>query len=314
MKLLGAGLAWSFTFQSSVVGFPTLQKRESNTATPRNVIYVQTFTDSAGNWFNLTDLVTEQSGITHVILASLHLDSPTQIHLNDNDINSTYWDPLWPMVTSLQSAGVKVSLMMGGAAAGSWARIATDFDVYYPEILSILRSHNLDGFDFDVEENVSLDALVKLAQQLDTDLGTDFILTGAPVATALVNEGNLDNVSWPLLDATATSSTRPNGKLFNWYNTQFYDGWGNAGTPTTYENIISAGWDPSRIVMGVLTAGREGSEWVSLSGLSSTISSLKSMYSDFGGISAWEYGGGAGSSDGVTPEQWVATISSYLFY
>jgi hypothetical protein len=126
VKLLGAGLAWSFIFQSAVVGFPTFRKRQSNTTTPRNVIYVQTFIDSEGNWFNLTDLVTEQSNVTNVILASLHLDSPTQIHLNDNDINSSYWDPLWPMVASLQSAGVKVSLMMGGAAAGSWANIATD--------------------------------------------------------------------------------------------------------------------------------------------------------------------------------------------
>jgi hypothetical protein len=123
----------------------------------------------------------------------------------------------------------------------------------------------------------------------------------------------LDNVSWPALDAAATSSSRPNGKLFNWYNTQFYDGWGNPATPTTYETIINAGWDPSRIVMGVLTAASEGSEWAPLTELSSTISSLKSLYPDFGGISGWEYGGGAGSSDGLTPEQWVASISSYLF-
>lgn len=64
--------------------------------------------------------------------------------------------------------------------------------------------------------------------------------------------------------------------------------------------------------MGVLTASSEGSEWVPLSELSSTISSLQSAYRDFGGIDGWEYGGGTGSSDGDTPEEWVAAISSYL--
>lgn len=123
IKPLAVGLTCCSLLQSTS-GFPTLQERESNTATPRNVMYVQTFIDPSGNWYNLTDLI--PSGITHVILASLHLDSPTQIHLNDNDITSSYWDPLWPMVASLQAAGVKVCLMMGGAALGSWANIATD--------------------------------------------------------------------------------------------------------------------------------------------------------------------------------------------
>lgn len=92
----------------------------------RNVAYIQTFTDPNGNWYNLTDLITQHAGLTHLILASLHLDSPTQIHLNDNDIESSYWDPLWPMVLSLQSAGVKVMLMMGGAAQGSYANLQND--------------------------------------------------------------------------------------------------------------------------------------------------------------------------------------------
>lgn len=177
--------------------------------------------------------------------------------------------------------------------------------------MSVLQDHKLDGFDFDVEEDVSQDTLVQLAQQLDSDLGIDFIITGAPVASAMSGGGNLDNVDWSSLDAAATSSSRPNGKLFNWYNTQFYDGWGDASSTSSYDAIISAGWDASRIVMGVLTSGGEGSGYDSLSTLSSTISSLKSSYSDFGGISGWEYGG-AGSSDNDDPDQWVAAISSAL--
>jgi hypothetical protein len=124
LNILAATLACSSLYQPAL-SLPTVEKRD-NTATPRNVLYVQTFTDSNNNFYNLTDLVTQSTGITHVILASLHLDSPTELNLNNNDITSSYWDPLWPMVSSLQSAGVKVMLMMGGAAAGSWANLASD--------------------------------------------------------------------------------------------------------------------------------------------------------------------------------------------
>lgn len=310
-----------------VQGLPYVLRRD-NSSPLRNIAYVQTFTDSSGNWFNLTDLVTQNTGLTHLILASLHLDSPTEIHLNDNDIESSYWDPLWPMVSSLQSAGVKVMLMMGGAAHGSYANLQADvslpktnliyhhtkkaqFDTYYSLILQILQHHSLDGFDMDVEENVSESVLLRLAQQLDADMGSDFILTAAPVALSMYTSSNLDNVSWSALDQVATSSTRPNGKLFNWYNTQFYDGWGNAASTSSYDSVIGAGWDPSRIVLGVLTSANAGSPWESLSILSNTISSLKAKYANFGGIFGWEYGL-AGQSDGETPVQWTASIGSDL--
>lgn len=127
LNILAATLACSSLCQPAL-SLPTVEKRD-NTDTPRNVLYVQTFTDSNNNFYNLTDLVSQSTGITHVILASLHLDSPTELNLNDNDITSDYWDPLWPMVSSLQSAGVKVMLMMGGAAAGSWANLASDVSI-----------------------------------------------------------------------------------------------------------------------------------------------------------------------------------------
>ncbi|GAM43745.1 glycosyl hydrolase family 18 protein [Talaromyces pinophilus] len=307
---LASPLIAALALSQSVLSFP-LTRRLDNGAPLRNVQYVQTFTDPSGNWFNLTDLVTQNTGLTHLILASLHLDNPTEIHLNDNDIEGPYWDTLWPMVSSLQAAGVKVMLMMGGAARGSYANLQNDFDTYYPIILSILRNHNLDGFDMDVEENVSESVLLRLAQQLDADMGSDFILTAAPVALSMSNGGNLDNVSWSALDQVAISSNRPNGKLFNWYNTQFYDGWGTAASTTSYDSIISAGWDPSRIVLGVLTAASAGYSWQPTSVLSTTIASLKAKYANFGGVFGWEYGL-AGESDGQTPVEWVGSIGRYL--
>lgn len=133
---LASPLIAALVLSQSVLSFP-LTRRLDNGSPLRNVQYVQTFTDPNGNWFNLTDLATQGTGITHLILASLHLDNPTEIHLNDNDIESAYWDPLWPMVSSLQAAGVKVMLMMGGAAQGSYANLQNDVSLIYITEFSI---------------------------------------------------------------------------------------------------------------------------------------------------------------------------------
>lgn len=163
----------------------------------------------------------------------------------------------------------------------------------------------------DVEENVSEETLARLARQLDADMGHHFILTAAPVASAMSNRGNLDNVSWSDLDKMAVNPRRPHGKLFNWYNTQFYDGWGSAASTASYDTVISAGWDPSRIVMGVLTSATAGYPWEPTSVLAKTIASLKAKYEDFGGVFGWEYGI-AGQTDGLTPVQWTAAIGHDL--
>lgn len=126
----------------SAFGLPFLVPRDTrDNSTPlRNVAYVQTFTDSSGNFLDLTQLVTQNTGVTHVILSSLHLDSPIEIHLNDNDIGSSYWDPLWPMVQTLQSSGVKVMLMMGGAAHGSYVNLANNVSYKPPKYMQVFNS------------------------------------------------------------------------------------------------------------------------------------------------------------------------------
>lgn len=146
-------------------------------------------------------------------------------------------------------------------------------------------------------------------------MGTDFILTSAPVASALTTNGaNLNNVSYADLDAQATDPARPNGKLINWYNAQAYNGWGDAGSPDTYNSIINSGWAASRVVMGVLDSQHDGgSGWESLQTLSGVISTLRRDHSDFGGVFGWEYFD-AGTNDNMSnPWQWVKAIGGDLF-
>ncbi|KAF3909213.1 hypothetical protein ABW20_dc0102542 [Dactylellina cionopaga] len=118
------------------------------------------------------------------------------------------------------------------------------------------------------------------------------------------------------LDERAVSLSRPNSKLVNWYNCQFYNGWGDASSQDFYNSVAVLGeWDPSRIVLGVLdNAGNGGSGFVSSSKLVEVIRQLRTNYPTFGGVIGWEYFN-AGASDGLgdRPWDWVKTMSNALY-
>ena len=144
-------------------------------------------------------------------------------------------------------------------------------------------------------------------------MGSDFLLTMAPVASALMSDSddNLSGFSYFDLDSQGVDSS--GNKLVSWYNAQFYSGFGDPSSTSDYDTIISAGWDASRVVMGVIDSQDDGSGFVGLSTLQSTISSLVSKYSNFGGVYGWEYWD-AGTDDNISdPAQWVQGIGSSLF-
>lgn len=135
----------------------------------------------------------------------------------------------------------------------------------------------------------------------------------APVASALTspNGGDLSGFSYFDLDDQAVASDGT--KLVSWYNGQFYSGFGSPASTSTYDSIISAGWDPARVVMGVLDSPTDGSGYVSTATIESAASNLKSKYPSFGGVDGWEYfDAGSGDSD-AQPSQWVQAIASSLF-
>lgn len=144
-------------------------------------------------------------------------------------------------------------------------------------------------------------------------MGPNFLITMAPVASALASSsgGDLSGFSYFDLDAQAVASDGT--KLVSWYNGQFYSGFGSPQDTSSYDQIVSAGWDPARVVMGVLDSPTDGSGYVDTATVESTVSSLKSKYPTFGGVDGWEYFD-AGSGDGdAQPYQWVQAITSSLF-
>ncbi|KAF3909399.1 hypothetical protein AA313_de0201356 [Arthrobotrys entomopaga] len=285
------------------------------------MVYVQTFTTRDGQPLDLLQLLNQRTRVTHVYLASMHInEDPNDIHMNDYPPSAPLFDFVWPQVRKLQQNGVKVMMMLGGAAPGSYTRLAgtdAEFETYYRPLLAILRKYRIDGLDLDIEEWVDISVPLRLLRRLDRDLGPNFILTMAPVASGLLPQYaySLSGFDYLELDRQAVSYTRPGGKLVNWYNCQFYNGWGDASNVRLYNTIagVNGTFDPSRVALGVLVDPSMGWGYVQISQLTDVIHQLRTAYPNFGGVIGWEYFV-AGLSEGITdPSLWVKAISDAVF-
>lgn len=284
------------------------------TPVPRVIIYHQTHhAPNGGPSVSLLPLITCNTGITHVIVAAIHInEGPGNISLNDHPPDHERFTTLWSEVAWLQASGVKVLGMLGGAAKGTFARLdgfdSERFEAYYVPLRDVIRRHRLDGLDLDIEEDYTLFGVYRLIDRLRADFGPDFLITLAPVATALlVGQPHLSGKEF---DYRVLEATR--GHEIAWYNTQFYNGWGDASTPFWYETIIATGWKPEKVVVGLLTnPSNGGSGYVAHPQLESSLQTMRARHPTLGGVMGWEYfnalPGGA-----ERPWEWAAHISRML--
>ena len=262
--------------------------------TPRVISYFQTYHHN-GEYVSLLPLITHTSGITHVILAAIHVNwDPSNLTLNDDPPSHEKYTQLWDEVVVLQDSGIKVLGMLGGAAKGSFARLdysesRTDvplarFEAYYAPLRDMIRQYGLDGLDLDIEEEMSLPGVIHLIDRLKADFGTGFLITLAPVATALMaGRRHLSGFDHRLLEAARGSSIAR-------YNAQFYDGWGGLHDTNAYDEIMRNGWPAHKVVAGMLTNPKHGgSGYVPLELTAAVLSLLVEKYPDFGGVMGWEY-------------------------
>jgi chitinase len=261
---------------------------------PRVVCYFQTYHHN-GEYVSLLPLITNPSGATHIILSAFHINpDPSDLRLNDDPPDHEKYTELWDEVVVLQDSGIKILAMLGGAARGSFARLdysesRTDvplarFEAYYLPFRDMLRKYNFDGVDLDVEEEMSLPGVVHLIDRLKADFGQDFIITLAPVGSAMLPQRrHLSGFDYSLLEAARGSS-------ISFYNVQFYNGWGGIDTPAMYEEIMRHSWRTEKIVVGMLTNPRHGgSGYVMLPQTAAVLSYLVEKYPQFGGVMGWEY-------------------------
>ena len=105
-------------------------------APPRLVAYIQTFKDVNGGPLPLLPLLNENTGVTHVLLSAVHLNEQYgDITLNDHHPNDTMYDNMWSEVKQLQDGGIKVMMMLGGAAAGTYQRLSGDDESVSPPFI-----------------------------------------------------------------------------------------------------------------------------------------------------------------------------------
>ncbi|KAI2637497.1 glycoside hydrolase superfamily [Xylaria nigripes] len=279
---LARGLALLAPLASTVVAAPPDDHRV--------VIYYQTGLGTNTDHVSLLPLIQAEPtiSVTHVLIASLHLiEDDGGIHLNDNPPDDAIFDTMWSEAAQLQAAGVTIMCMMGGAGTGSYQVLDGDdasFEQFYAPLFDLIGSHNIQGLDLDVEESFSLDGAIRLIDRLKADFGDDFIITLAPVASALTEGGgNLSGFSYFDLEAQRGSSIA-------FYNAQFYNGWGDASTATGYESILDDGFTADRIVMGLLSSPDEGGGYIDLNTTeASVLQELVTENANFGGFANWEY-------------------------
>lgn len=193
--------------------------------------------------------------------------------------------------------------------------------------------------------------MTRLISRLRSDFGASFLITLAPVATALIPDPkvpahlrpprpmlasgpspnplhptlpHLSGFSYPELECSVF------GREVAWYNTQFYCGWGDARTTQWYDAIVAAGWKPERIVMGVVTHPGNGAGHIALDALTRNCALLRDKYRNvgkgFGGVMGWEYFNAGDSeadivhvaelglqhTDNTTQAGWVAALGRVL--
>ncbi|KHJ32162.1 putative glycoside hydrolase family 18 protein [Erysiphe necator] len=210
----------------------------------------------------------------------------------------------------MQLSGIKVLGMLGGAAKGTYARLDQDdanFEIYYKPLKGFIEEKEFDGLDLDVEEEMSLSGIIRLIDRLKADFGEDFLITMAPVATALLSDEpkyNLSGFSYEALEVMK-------GNQIAWYNTQFYCGWGDISNTDTFDQIIAHGYPANKITIGLVTNPENGSGWIPHNILQEILLNLTTRYPNLCGIMGWEY---FNSLPGGTerPWEWAANMTRYI--
>ncbi|TFK97364.1 endo-N-acetyl-beta-D-glucosaminidase precursor [Pterulicium gracile] len=294
----------------------TLPIETAPTDLPRLAIYYQTTHTQAtgGDPISILPLIAEKGiALTHIYICTFHVRYNDVIHLNDFPPDNARFTTLWQEVEVLRNSGIKVMGMVGGASAGSFTTRTldapegdTNFEKHYLQLRDVLRRYNLQGLDIDVEQRMSLNGMLRLVRRLRSDFGPDFIITQAPVGTALMPSGspNLSGFPYRQLEDTV-------GGDIAYYNAQLYNGFGTLFDTRSFDSVVSAGYDPKKIVAGQITTPANGGSFVPFEQLKATMNALVQKYGQIGGIMGWEYFNGmpGGTSE---PWEWAQQITLIL--
>ncbi len=275
-------------------------------ANKRVIYYYQTLTDLSPVINNLNPN-TQKPFATDIMLSAFHLGNMsdgTLIHLNRLPPDDPSFNTVWQQLGQLQSMGVSVHMMLGGAAQGSYSSLFGNFSTFYPVLRQTIQNHKLNGIDLDVEESVSLSNIEMLINQLRSDFGSGFQITLAPVATDVEGGGGLSGFNYGQLFHDV-------GTQINWFNVQFYSGFGSLSSTTDYDNAVSHGFPPNKLVAGMLGSANDGSGFVDMNTVANTVKQLVAEHPDFGGVDCWQYFDAMPGGQ-TNPQQWSSLMSQTM--
>ncbi|KAF5017583.1 hypothetical protein F66182_10473 [Fusarium sp. NRRL 66182] len=282
----------------------------SETKTHGRIIFYHQTQYKNDEYVSVLPALNPAAGVSHIIIAAIHLNAPDDIRLNDDIYTSDKFIPLWEEARQLQAAGIKVLGMLGGAAQGSYTRLdgsLEGFHRWYQPLRSMITWAGFDGLDLDIEEAMSLGGVVRLIDHLKTDFGQSFLITLAPVAPALLNRQNLGGFNLDELEKGL-------GSRIAWYNTQFYCGWGDMSKTHDYDTIIARGWPQEKVVIGLVTNPANCSGCVSEAELRACLRALVRKYPRIGGVMGWEWFNAVTEQDPEVgrPWKWAEMINDML--
>ncbi|GAA2238945.1 hypothetical protein GCM10009851_25140 [Herbiconiux moechotypicola] len=273
------------------------------------VYYQKQFTDGYAEYISPAPLLHEGTGVDVVNLAAIHMNADV-LNLNDLEPGSPLFDRMWADLAELQANGIAVVGMVGGAMNSSWENLEDDYDTQYPRLRDFVAEHGLDGVDLDVETGTDIAVVESVIADLESDFGPDFLITLSPVTAGLMGRDNLSGLDYDEL-------YRRSGASIDWFNTQFYCGWGdptaaNYDAIARYQATRGAGIPASKIVLAVLTNPENCDEgWVPLDELTASFDVMRTAHPDFGGVAGWEYFNSLPGGE-EEPWRWAAVMREAL--
>ena len=260
----------------------------------KTIYYYQSFV-------GLDDCLSHIQDIDVIIISSLHFDKDKPggkefIYLNDNKPSDSIFDDLWLQTETLANQGVTIMFMMGGAG-GAYTNLFNDFETYYPQLVNLINTKSwIKGIDLDIEEMVSLKDAQMLINCLVRDFGKYFIITMAPISSTLSTDGSsMAGFNYKEL------YNSEEGKFIHWFNTQCYESF----SFETYHSIITNGYPPEKIVMGMESGQFDGQTFpVAIHEVIKT----QLRYPTMGGVFDWEYLNAPPNKK--DPSQWAKLMKS----
>ena len=261
----------------------------------RIIIYYQTLNDLSELLEEVKQAPKERPILTHITLASIHFgyndSSKTKpyIHLNDNNPTDRKFQKVYSQLREFKQEGIQINLLIGGAGS-AFQSLFSNYSVYYKLLQGTVNYLNfIDGFNLDIEEEVSIANMVKLIKELKTDFPDKDIIF-APLGSSIAsNSPGMGGFAYKDLIKALPASIN-----IAYYNTQCYGEY----SYDLFEEMLNNGYKSEEIVMGMLV----GQDFQSIL---STLEEIKKKYPDFGGVAVWEYFN--------APKEWCTQVSNKLY-